>query len=69
MNVRPNEHPTQIRVGLVAGGPDGLALLRLLLASSAASVVSVVDPAPDGAVLQAARAAGIPATAKALDVF
>src|SRR5262245_25551799 len=69
MTLGARDRPAQVRIGLIAGGSDGLALFQLLLASPAATIVAVVDPTPDGAVLRAARSAGLPATTRPLDVF
>src|SRR5262245_45634866 len=69
MTLGARDRPAEVRIGLIAGGPDGLALFQLLLASPAATIVAVVDPIPDGTVLRAARAAGLPATTRPLDVF
>ena len=58
-----------VRIGLIAGGPDGVALLQLLLGWTAAKVVVAVDPLPDALVLQQAKSRGIPAATRHLEVF
>ena len=69
MTSGPDERSARVRIGLVAGGPDGLALLQLLLGWAAAKIVIVVDPLPDDLVLQYAKSLGIPAAARHLEVF
>jgi GAF domain-containing protein/DNA-binding response OmpR family regulator len=69
MTSGPDERSTQVRIGLVAGGPDGLALLKLLLGWASAKVVLVVDPLPDALVLQHAKSLGIPAATRHPEVF
>jgi GAF domain-containing protein/CheY-like chemotaxis protein len=69
MTSGPDERSARVRIGLVAGGPDGLALLRLLLGWAAAKIVIVVDPLPDALVLQHAKSLVIPAAARPLEVF
>ncbi len=69
MSPGPAEYPARVRIGLLAGGPDGLALLQLLHGWLAATIVFAVDPSPEPTVLREARARGIPAAARALEVF
>src|SRR5262245_15634669 len=69
MSSRPTDRSAPIRVGLVAGGDDGVALLGLLLAWPAAKVVVVVDPLPGAALLQRAQSLGIPSATRHLDVL
>lgn len=69
MTSGPDERSARVRIGLVAGGPDGLALLRLLLGWAAAKIVIVVDPLPDALVLQHAKSRGIPTADRHADVF
>ena len=69
MSLGPGESPSRVRIGLLAGGPDGLALLQLLHGWPAATLVFAVDPLPEATVLREARARGIPAAAGPLEVF
>jgi GAF domain-containing protein/CheY-like chemotaxis protein len=69
MSPGPAEYPARVRIGLLAGGPDGLAFLQLLHGWPAATIVFAVDPSPEPTVLREARARGIPAAARALEVF
>ena len=69
MSGRPGERSAPVRIGLIAGGPDGVALLQLLLGWPAARVVVAVDPLPDALVLQQAKSRGIPAATRHLEVF
>ncbi|HEY7141532.1 MAG TPA: GAF domain-containing protein, partial [Methylomirabilota bacterium] len=69
MSSRLDERTAPIRIGLIAGGPEGVALLQLVLGWPAAEVVVVVDPLPDALVLQEAKLRGIPAATRHLEVF
>jgi GAF domain-containing protein/CheY-like chemotaxis protein len=69
MSSRLDEHSARVRIGLIAGGPEGLALLQLLLGWTSAKVVVVVDPTGDALVLQQAKSRGIPAATRHLEVF
>ena len=69
MSGQPGERSAPVRIGLIAGGPDGVALLRLLLGWPSARVVVAVDPLPDALVLQEAKSRGIPAATRHLEVF
>ncbi len=69
MSGQPGERSAPIRIGLIAGGPDGVALLQLLLGWPAARVVVAVDPLPGALVLQQAKARGVPAGTRHLEVF
>src|SRR5262245_14271667 len=69
MSARPTGRSVPFRLGLIAGGEDGVALLDLLLAWSAAKVVVVVDPLPDAAVIQRAISLGIPSATRHLEVL
>lgn len=59
----------RVRVGVVGAGRGGAAVLELLLGSSAAEVVVVVDPRPEAPGLARARSRGIPTAAHHLEVF
>ena len=69
MSGQPGERSAPVRIGLIAGGPDGVALLQLLLGWPSARVVVAVDPLPDALVLQQAKSRGIPAATRHLEVF
>ena len=69
MSGQRDERSGPVRIGLIAGGPDGVALLQLLLGWPSARVVVVVDPLPDALVLQQAKSRGIPAATRHLEVF
>ena len=69
MSGQPGERSAPVRIGLIAGGPDGVALLQLLLGWPSAKVVVAVDPLPDALVLQHAKSQGIPAATRHLEVF
>ena len=69
MSGQPDERSAPVRIGLIAGGPDGVTLLNLLLGWPSATVVAVVDPLPGALALQQARSRGIPAATRPLEVL